>query len=189
MSTVSINNIPYIYSTTNSNMDSTMHYDMESESIENDLIINEIAEIEEDFCDIEKRSNEYYIGSTILQPEFDTILLGIAISRGSFFKYNANLVQQYFSEYSCIQYSKLPDIHIIKLYISPIGEYVSILKTWWIKWIQRAWKKRFADNKKIIRLRGGIFARKQVELTGKYPIHLRNIPGLRGLLYKEKSLL
>lgn len=170
-------------------MDSNMHYEMESVSIENDLIINEIAEIEEDFCDMEKSSNEYYIGSTILQPEYDTILLGIAISRDSFFKYTSNLVQLYFSEYSCIQYTTLPDIHIIKLYISPSGEYVSILKTWWIKWIQRAWKKRFANNKNIIRLRGGIAARKKIELTGKYPIHLRNIPGLRALLYKARSVV
>jgi hypothetical protein len=76
----------------------------------------------------------------------------------------------------------LPCVHILQLDIKPDGEYCAIIKTFWLRIVQRAWKKQFSKRQTVIRSRGNIAAQRHFEITGTYPRELRNIPGLRGLL-------
>jgi len=154
-------------------------------NLDND-IVEEIAEIEEEFCETDKQNGNYYIGSSIYDPQTTSMLLSMAISPRSFFQYDIRDIQQYFAEYSCIYHDDIytPDVDIVKLVILPTGEYRVIFKTFWLRWIQRAWKTRMNERRHIIRLRSSLLVQRHIELTGTYPTKLRTIPGLRGLLYK-----
>jgi hypothetical protein len=59
-----------------------------------------------------------------------------------------------------------------------------IIKTYWIRIIQRAWKRVYSERMCLLKLRGGIKAQRQFELTGKYGI--QSGCGLRGLLVENR---
>ena len=61
-------------------------------------------------------------------------------------------------------------------------EQIVIIKTMWLKIIQRKWKKVFAERKCILRERcfpGVLYSRM---MTGKWPSHCLVLPGLNGML-------
>jgi hypothetical protein len=64
-------------------------------------------------------------------------------------------------------------------------ECVAILKTFWIRLIQRAWKTVFKKRKEIILLRYHPISLRVRELTGKWPNNCLNYPGLKGMLVKK----
>lgn len=59
---------------------------------------------------------------------------------------------------------------------------VVIIKTMWIKIIQRKWKKIYAERQTIIRRRSQIASLYARELTGRWPASCIYYPTLRGLL-------
>jgi hypothetical protein len=63
---------------------------------------------------------------------------------------------------------------------------VAIIKTIWIKLIQRKWKKIYAERKNVIRQRAQFSALKTRELTGKWPQHCLYLPTIRGILSNLK---
>jgi hypothetical protein len=148
-----------------------------------DDIIDEIAESEEYFLDMDKQHMQYYLGSAIYFPEYNSIQLDTAVSPATLFSYSLNHIMLYLAEYSiCSITRNLPCVHILQLDVKPDGEYCTIIKTFWLKIVQRAWKKQFAKRRTVLLSRGHIAAQRHFELTGTYPRELRNIPGLCGLL-------
>jgi hypothetical protein len=67
------------------------------------------------------------------------------------------------------------------LYLSG-GECVAILKTFWIKIIQRKWKNILEERKRIIKLRCQIRSILHREINGKWPQYCLKYPGLKGML-------
>jgi len=61
-------------------------------------------------------------------------------------------------------------------------ECVAILKTFWIKLIQRTWKNILQKRKYILRKRANINSLKHRELTGRWPNDCIHYPELRGML-------
>ena len=59
---------------------------------------------------------------------------------------------------------------------------VAIIKTIWIKLIQRKWKKVYAERKAVIRLRMSYSSLKTREITGYWPQNCCYLPTLYGLL-------
>jgi hypothetical protein len=59
---------------------------------------------------------------------------------------------------------------------------VTIIKTIWIKLIQRKWKKIYAERKNVIRQRAQFASLRTRELTGKWPQHCLYLPSIRGIL-------
>jgi hypothetical protein len=59
---------------------------------------------------------------------------------------------------------------------------VAIIKTIWIKIIQRKWKKVYAERKAVIRLRMSYSSLKTREITGYWPQSCYYLPTLYGLL-------
>jgi len=146
-------------------------------------IVDEIAESEEVFLDTDKQHNTYYIGSAIYYPQLYSIQLDTAISARTLFSYQIDDISLYLAEYSVSNIMRtLPCVHILKLDIKPDGEYCAIIKTFWLRIVQRAWKKRFAERQRVIMARRNIAAQRHFELTGTYPRQLRNIPSLHGLM-------
>ena len=71
--------------------------------------------------------------------------------------------------------------------ILPTQEAIAILKTVWLRIIQRKWKKVFAKRKDIIRSRCRPSSLHEREIYGKWPQVCRNLPGLRGMLNDLKK--
>jgi len=61
-------------------------------------------------------------------------------------------------------------------------ECVAILKTFWIKLIQRTWKNILQKRTSILQKRANIISLKHRELTGRWPNDCINYPELRGML-------
>jgi hypothetical protein len=64
------------------------------------------------------------------------------------------------------------------------GETIVILKTFWLRIIQRIWKKYFARLKRIQNIRKKISSFNTRELTGKWPNGAKYLPSIYGIFYK-----
>jgi len=62
------------------------------------------------------------------------------------------------------------------------GHAVCIIKTFWLKIIQRAWKRVYNVRRQIIKRRCQIQSLKHREITGFWPQNCRCLPSLRGIL-------
>ena len=66
--------------------------------------------------------------------------------------------------------------------ILPTQEAIAILKTFWLRIIQKKWKKVFQERKNTIRQRCHFSNLKIREIRGKWPDSCFNLPGLKGML-------
>ena len=64
----------------------------------------------------------------------------------------------------------------------PSHHCISILKTFWLKIIQRTWKNIYKDRKQVILRRLNPNALKYREINGRWPDNCINYPNLRGML-------
>ena len=62
------------------------------------------------------------------------------------------------------------------------GEQVVIIKTVWLKIIQRKWKQVFAKRLQIEKYRTSPSSISHRQVTGKWPDYCNNLPGLKGML-------
>jgi len=69
-----------------------------------------------------------------------------------------------------------------KYIMLPTQEAVAILKTFWLRIIQRKWKKVFQERKNMIRNRLSLTSLHTRQITGKWPKKYETLPGLRGML-------
>jgi hypothetical protein len=65
--------------------------------------------------------------------------------------------------------------------VHDLPDFPVILKTHWIRIIQRTWRRIYLERMRLLKLRGSIKAQRQFELSGKYDIPVGD--GLRGMLY------
>ena len=154
-----------------------LDYDSDSES-ESDTIF----EMEEDFMDAAKLDSVYYIGLPGYLVSQNQLLLMNSISPDAFFKHDHTAVLKYLVEYSTSRINN-PDVHILKVYVDNNEAYNVTIKTFWLRLIQRAWKRVFRERQRIIS-------------QSKNPQTIRNrslgnmsqpnLPSLRGLLVKRK---
>jgi hypothetical protein len=66
--------------------------------------------------------------------------------------------------------------------ILPTQEAIAILKTVWLRIIQRKWKKVFAERQNIIKQRCYLPYLREREIYGKWPNLCNYLPGLKGML-------
>ena len=64
----------------------------------------------------------------------------------------------------------------------PTGHTVCIIKTVWLRVIQRAWKRLFKERKQVIQMRCRFHSLKHREITGRWPDNCRYWPSFQGLL-------
>jgi len=60
--------------------------------------------------------------------------------------------------------------------------YTVVLKTYWLRLIQRVWKKVFIRRQNVIKLRKTINCQKYFEYKGKYSSGANYLPGLKGMM-------
>jgi hypothetical protein len=75
----------------------------------------------------------------------------------------------------------------IGVYITlPTKEMIAILKTFWLRIIQRTWKKIYKERNQIIQYRKTPYALFVFQRTGKWPSGFQILPGLNGMLWNLK---
>jgi len=68
-------------------------------------------------------------------------------------------------------------------------ECVAILKTFWLRLVQRAWKRVFAERKQVYAKRMRPDSLRHREIMGKWPSSCNRLPGLHGMLYQKPKIL
>lgn len=114
------------------------------------------------------------------------LLLGMSISTLAFFKFPFALVYEYLRKYSIWRlHSK--QVHIMKVVIKQdLDDFeisTVILKTFWLKLVQRTWKRIYKERQRVLQLRKRLKTQDYVRIYGKYPTGCRNWPCLHGMLY------
>jgi len=158
----------------------------ESESEDDIIILSECDDISdhEEHMDIihpiQMIQGNYYIGCyKIITYEQSILLLANKIHTQTFMKYNGYQLSKYFFWYSGLPFPKLPSIDILKLYIDEYDTYTVVIKTFWIKIIQRTWKRVFTERKKYINYRKQLSTIRRYEIGTSMSI---SIPGVKGML-------
>ena len=98
--------------------------------------------------------NQYYIGLPVLETHYvhsyeDYLLFGSNVKIDTFYKFPYQDIVKYLNSYRCIGPYKMIQPEVMKMkfvkseYNWPV--YTVIVKTFWIKLIQRTWKKRYHE--------------------------------------------
>jgi hypothetical protein len=89
------------------------------------------------------------------------------------------MISEYLYWYSVLYLGKIPTLEIMQLIELPDGIYSAVIKTFWIKIIQRAWKKKYKELKEYISYRKGLSTLRKSEMGIRIT---PRPPGLRGML-------
>jgi hypothetical protein len=106
-----------------------------------DELYDEIFEKDRDFLYEDRIQGAYYIGVQYHMTQ-QFILLVNTISPRVYFQYKHEDVVNYLEEYSMFPLNGQLQLNIIKLHILPDLSYSAIIKTYWIRLVQRHWQKR-----------------------------------------------
>jgi hypothetical protein len=157
-------------------------YDFDTENLAS---IERICD--DDYFDSLHISKKRYIGIALNQNDYYLYLLHI--TPNSYFKYPHDIVRRYLRRYSCVELPKGATVEIIEMIIENVafnGQMFSvkkaILKTHWIRLIQRCWRNTLKKRNEMIIKWGSQRNRIHVELTGKNLPEYRYMPGLRGCM-------
>ena len=150
--------------------------------------VDRIYDSEVEFLDSEKENHKYYLG-LCKEPRGQRILLNIAIQPKTFLKFDIQSILNYLAEYSIFTiYRRLIDtsniqLQIMYLNIEPItGVYTVILKTYWIRIIQRTWKRVFRERQEMLLKRRTPQNMRYFEIHGKHSPGIRVLPTMYGML-------
>lgn len=147
-------------------------------SSETDILDEICMEEEEGNPDcLEKVNGNYYIGSISQDKE----VLALSVKPYIFFNYNFEHIQQYLCEYSGLENTQ-ETVEIIQLKIMPDLTYVPIVKTHWLRLVQKHWQHAYALRKQIIERRKTLAALHYFELHGKHIDGLHYLPSIQGLM-------
>lgn len=154
-----------------------------SEDIEFQDEIDDVYNLDHAHCLTEKVDNKYYIGSYWPGGK-DMFLLSSSISPSTYFKINHTLCSNYLYEYSMSR-NTIKSTEILKVKIIKIHgwDFCSVIvKTFWLKIIQRKWKKIYKERMRIVKNRKKLESLYFREISGKFPNTCLHLPTLQGLL-------
>ena len=161
--------------------------DSDSDS-DSDQIIENI-EMEEELRETDLANHATYIGMPIYEKL--GILLGSRITPRTYFKYENKHVCKYLDYASCSEnvstkpYPDIMKLEITKTHYSGNLEcevYSVLIKTHWIKIIQRRWKKILTEQHRITMGRGSLANIRFFEMNGRHLPKYAVLPRLRGCL-------
>lgn len=165
-----------------------MNNNSDSDSDEEPEYITEIFQEDSAHLYMDKTNNEYYIGFCKPMHRPCLILMANSVSPTTFFHHSYERICQYLQHYSSLML-RTPKLEIMQLHITDDEIYSIVIKTHWLRLVQRNWKRVFRERTEIIRRRMKIESLRIYELTSKFPYGLRTMPGLNGMMsvYKNTS--
>lgn len=128
----------------------------------------------------EKEHNHYYIGLCDKDYSPPNIIMSSSVSPTMYFKYSNKIMVRYLYYYSGLHSNKL-SIDIMKLHIDSNGTYNVIIKTFWLRIIQRIWKKIYKQRIYIKKNRLRSSNLKHREIHGNWPRKIHCLPSLPGM--------
>jgi hypothetical protein len=139
------------------------------------------------FVDEPRRQNTYYIANVFDLHLF--YILGVCISPRVFFRHQYHDVVNYMYEY-VIHHNwsarTKRKVDIIQLYIED-NTYKAVIKTHWLRLIQRHWKRVYQERKKVIRIRSSISCQRHFQTRGRYLKGANYLPTLQGMLVEYNN--
>jgi hypothetical protein len=127
----------------------------------------------------DKTDKKYYIGTPFVLD--DMWLIANSVSSATFYRYRYIDILHYLLAYSIVR-SNRAKVEIMQLNISGDGIYKVVLKTFWLRIVQRIWKRIFRERNEMWRKRMSIGSLRHRELRGKYPGGLNVLPSICGCL-------
>jgi len=158
-------------------------YEYEYDTEEDDLY-DLIHNVDSEHFYSEKENNKYYIG---LYHQYSTpdgnsiLLLSTSVSSPIFFSQSYDNINNYLYYYGIV---RIPnhEVQIMKLHYLPDDTCTVIVKTFWLRIVQRRWKKIYAIRKTIIQKRCMPNNIKYNQIHGCYPVEISTVPSIRGML-------
>lgn len=150
--------------------------------------IERIYDLEAGFLDSDKQNHTYYLGlCTGLGG--NRLLLNIAIQPQTFLKFDIKSVLNYLAEYSIFTfYREILDVssiqlQIMELDIEPRTCWQTVrLKTYWIRIVQRVWKRVFRERQEVLMKRRTLRNIRYFERYGKHLPGIHVLPSIHGML-------
>ena len=136
----------------------------------------------------EKEHGHYYVGlaKRLRTDGRDILLMVNSVSLFAFFQYGFERIRTYLAQYSIVRVENAR-VHIMKLCILEDGTYSVVLKTHWLRLVQRHWKKVYAERKRVIKGRHNLANLRHREVCGRWPNGLNRVPSLHGLMQDYKK--
>ena len=157
----------------------------DEDAFEHEYVIDNVYLDERDFLDTDKQNGTHYIGLCSYLPDRRLTLYANAIRPQTLFKYSHTYSLSYLQLYSIIKIRN-PSIDIMQLEILADNTYTVIVKTHWLRIVQRTWKKVFQQRKAVLNKRMQLGSIRLFELSGKYPADATYMPTLSGMLHKYR---
>ena len=142
----------------------------------------DISNSEFHYEDQEKIAGKSYIGIAYLDEPHGVYLMNGTISVRSFFAFDYSRIRKYTRNISLYYVRPTTELDILRLHIHPDGVYEVTVHTYWIRIIQRAWRKVYAQRKHTIRLRGNVYNQEYFRNNGRYMLGTRVLPTIHGML-------
>jgi hypothetical protein len=170
-------------SSSTSSIDEFSEYLIDSDN--DNEIIDQIYYDDTETVEAIKTNGSYYLGCVC-----NCLLFEMAVSPRIFYKYTYRQIREYMHQYSvlsCCLSRRKPILHIIRVDIQNNILYNAVLKTIWLRLVQRHWKKICKQRQEILHLRKSWKNQRYFELHGKYIAGSNYVPSLRGMMSQYLS--
>lgn len=150
---------------------------------------DEIDEVDRVYLSVQLRerritTGEYKLGMVTMNMDREDFLLMTSVDPKTYFEYPQQTIMRYLTEYSLV-YVMCPRFDIVKLriYVDNFGRAFQycILKTHYIRLVQRTWRRVMIHRSTIWKQRMSSQSLRYRSITGKWPNEL-SLPGIRGML-------
>lgn len=168
-------------SNSETNENSEDEYDTDYDS-DDEIFHSQILENEFSYEEREKETGKYYIGISYLNKKESIYLFNSSISALSFLAYKYALTQSYLYNTASYYVRSRTPIEILQLHIHEDGVYEVLIKTFWIRIVQRRWRKIYNIRLHILKLRSDPRNQEYFRRHGRYMEGSRVFPGLNGML-------
>jgi hypothetical protein len=151
--------------------------------------VDEIHNMDYQHLYSEKENKKYYIGicsemtvnESLHLPRESIYLMVNSISNTTYFQWPHESSLRYLYYYGMTPMHN-PKVDIMQLHILEDSTYSVIIKTFWLKIIQRKWKKIYQVRRRVLENRLQLTSLYHREVHGDWPVHMRTMPGLQGLM-------
>ena len=99
---------------------------------------------------------------------------------------NSTHPNKYLSNFECIVADdNYMQFHIIQPKRTDTGHAVCVIKTHYIRWIQRAWRRLCSQRKKVMNQRSNMGNIIYYRTHGMWPDHCNTLPEMHGMIYRK----
>jgi hypothetical protein len=138
----------------------------------------------------EKENGKYYIGLchlyTHTTSQYTRWLLSTSVSANSFFRHSYDNINNYLYYYGLVRIPQ-HEVQIMQVDRLPDETCTVIIKTHWLRLVQRHWKKTYCKRRNMVRHRMSPQMQRYSQIHGKYPDCISRLPSLRGMLSMYKT--